>query len=42
MVLLAQKYKLNSVCNAEILPHTVWMDCISHVGYAQKSITRQV
>ena len=24
MVLLAQKYKLNSVCNAEKIPHTAW------------------
>jgi len=42
MVLLAQKYKLNSVCNAESSPHTAWTDCISLTDYAQKPITRTV
>jgi len=36
------KYKLNSVCNAEHIPHTAWTDYISHTGCAQKSITRTV
>ena len=42
MVLLAQKYKLNSVCNADEYPPSGWFSPESPKGYAQKSITRIV
>ncbi len=41
MVLLALKYKLNSVCNAENIPHTVWTDCISHMGTHKNQLQGQ-
>ena len=42
MILLAHSYKLNSVCNAEPVPHTGVSDGISLKGFAQKSITIEV
>ena len=40
MVLLAHRYKLNSVCNADVYPLSGWFSPESPKGYAQKSITR--
>ena len=41
VILLAQSYKLNSVCNAEVY-HMQVIPAISIKGCAQKSITREV
>jgi len=39
MVLLAHKYKLNSVCNAELFPLAGYPHLEFQPKYAQKSIT---